>query len=118
MTGAERMRRSRQVQQVGAYHVNFIIGQDARMRLIEAGWLRRADRDDKQAITAAVVECLTKALKVSGESETSIKNAAAGHAEAPLLAETATPSRPNRPPLCGLQKALRSPPRCRRIASC
>ena len=88
MTGAERMRRSRELQRRGAYHVDFVLAEDARMRLIEAGWLRRTDRDDKAAITAAVVACLTRTLCAQrGETEVPINKATAGRVKAPPAGE-------------------------------
>ena len=83
------MRRSRQLQRAGAYHVNFVLAADARMRLVEAGWLRRVDRDHKGAITAAVIECLAQALGLQTEkNEMSVKKAVSGHAEASPARET------------------------------
>jgi phenylpyruvate tautomerase PptA (4-oxalocrotonate tautomerase family) len=88
MTGADRMRRSRELQRRGAYHVDFVLAQDARMRLIEAEWLRRTDRDDKAAITAAVVACLTQTLDAQrGETEVLIDEATAGRVKAPAARE-------------------------------
>ena len=89
MTAAARMRRSRQLQRAGAYHVNFVLAADARMRLVEAGWLRRVDRDDKGAITAAVIECLAQTLGLqNGEDEMPIEKAVPGHAQASPVRET------------------------------
>ena len=89
MNPAARMRRSRQLQRAGAYHVNFVLAADARMRLVEAGWLGRADRDDKAAITAAVIECLAQTLGLqNGENEMPIKKAVPGHAQASPARET------------------------------
>ena len=119
MNPAARMRRSRQLQRAGAYHVNFVLAADARMRLVEAGWLGRAGRDDKAAITAAVIECLAQTLGLqNGENEMPIKKAVPGHAQASPARERLQRPVTAKKPSHGLRRAWIRRLHWRPIVSC
>jgi hypothetical protein len=60
--GGERMRRHRWLRRQGAVNINLIIGADAVQRLTEKGWLARADRGNRDAVTSAVVRLAAHAL--------------------------------------------------------
>jgi hypothetical protein len=60
--GAERMRRVRHLRRRGAVVVHFVIGADAIQTLIEPGWLDPSYRVDRNAVTCAVIDLVTRAL--------------------------------------------------------
>ncbi len=92
MSGRERMRRCRGLQHAGAYHVNFVLAQDTRLRLV--GLLRCASRDD---ITTAVVDCLARALGMKGGKRDVGNESRCGHHPGVGAGKRETP-RPASPP--------------------
>jgi hypothetical protein len=62
--GAERMRRSRWKRRQGLVIVNFDVAPDAIGKLIRLGWLPATRREDKDAITTALIELAEKAIKL------------------------------------------------------
>jgi hypothetical protein len=60
---ALRQRRRRWRQKNKLLSVSIALAPDAVDNLVRLGWLRAADRDDKDALTAAVVDIASQAIK-------------------------------------------------------
>ena len=61
---ALRMRRHRQLREAGAVLVQFVVAPDAVQRLVNSGWLTESEREDRDAVTTALVRTSAASLNL------------------------------------------------------